>query len=199
VPFDVPYVIYCQAHLVGLPEQAHAEDLLSFHVENLQRPILTVQGELLAFFGQEIVAHAATLIATLAAAFLFMSSFRWTRIWPKCVRSLAGRLLCWVIGGGLLSMAIYVLFRIMWYGQLVFAMTEFATCDKIEVLSVYNRCVMQDTITNLTQRDGLYQLILLFSSSYSDIRGILFALFFGFLLAGLVLFLLDPLQDRRDC
>jgi hypothetical protein len=166
---------------------------------------LTVQGDLLAFFGQEIVAHAATFIATLGAAFLFMSSFRRRSDWSYVVQFPTSWLL--------LSGAIYDLFRMSWYGQLVFAITNYPDCDdKLNVLSAYNKCLVNLTEATLDHRivfnwpwpySWYYWSVRQFTSSYTDWHGIAIAFGIGFLLTVLLLFSLEPKGSKapssREC
>lgn len=71
------------------------------------------QAILLSFFGQELVAHAATLFAALGGEFFFVDRFRphkGARFWDRLGFSL--------VSGFLFALIVYAGFRMVSYGQL---------------------------------------------------------------------------------
>jgi hypothetical protein len=96
------------------------------------RPQLSAdfQGILLSFFGQEIVAHSATLFAALGSAFFFIHYLR-----PDSRRHFTWRIAFSIIAALLLTGAIYSVFRIICYGQLAFI----AMADRSIDVSSYSR------------------------------------------------------------
>lgn len=71
-----------------------------------------IQAMLLTFFGQELVAHAASMFAALGGAFYFISNFR-----PKPYK-IRRVLVFSVVSALLISIVIYTGFRMVVYGQL---------------------------------------------------------------------------------
>jgi hypothetical protein len=155
---------------------------------------MSVPGDLLAFFGQEMVAHAAAFVATLGAAFLFMSSLRWRQTWQGRKRSYLGRVVHFLISGGLLFLATYVLFRMLWYGQLVFTVTTLTGCDET-ALPVYYECVTGHALDLMRSRGSWLSFIARFEASYNDPLGLVCALAIGFSIALMASLLLDTRQN----
>jgi hypothetical protein len=137
-----------------------------------------------------MVAHAATFVATLGAAFLFMSSFQWRKTWQGRWKSYLGQIVCFVISGGLLFLATYVLFRMLWYGQLAVAVETSTACEET-TLAAYYGCVTKHVLEAMRKRGLPYSFIAHFQGSYNDPFGLFCALVVGYVIALLVSFLLD--------
>jgi hypothetical protein len=74
---------------------------------------MTFPSDLLSFFGQELIAHGATLFAIVTVALTFMVNMR-----PKGLKRV-GPAIYIVISGTLIGAALYTLCRMLWYGALV--------------------------------------------------------------------------------
>jgi hypothetical protein len=113
------------------------------------------QAILLGFFGQEIVAHSATLFAALSGAFIFMSYFR-----PKKRWHFAWRVSFSVVAALLVTGAIYSGFRIISYGQLANLIYGDPTVDvgKYSSLSNYYTAIIH-LASNRTSSGNLFNRI----------------------------------------
>lgn len=96
------------------------------------------QAILLSFFGQEILAHSATLFAALTGAFFFVRYLR-----PKEWSHFAWRIPFSVIAALLVTGAIYSGFRIISYGQLAYLVMAGPTdVSKCGTLSQYYHAIV---------------------------------------------------------
>jgi hypothetical protein len=98
------------------------------------------QAILLSFFGQEILAHSATLFAALTGAFFFIHYLR-----PKEWSHFAWRIPFSVIAALLVTGAIYSGFRIICYGQLAYLVMGGPSIDvsKCGTLSQYYHAIVK--------------------------------------------------------
>jgi hypothetical protein len=96
------------------------------------------QAILLSFFGQEILAHSATLFAALTSALFFIHYLR-----PKEWSHVAWRIPFSFIAALLVTGAIYSGFRIICYGQLAYlVMASLTDVSKYSTLSEYYHAIV---------------------------------------------------------
>jgi len=93
---------------------------------------VSAQAELLSYYGQQLIAHAATLFAVLTAAFTFMAHMHPQGVGRKRLRQ--GLFI--FISGVLLSIAFYALFRILYYGAAVTQVVSISDGDSLGNYSI---------------------------------------------------------------
>jgi hypothetical protein len=156
-------------------------------------PIFDVQSDLLGIIGQEAVAHAALIFASLTATFAFATGFK------KQVKDRAGKVIYVGFLGPLVGIAVYAFFRMYLWGTLLgavlnnppdVALTKCKPLPPLPVgsLSFYWNCV--NTITSNT-------LDLNFITA-PTLSTFFFSLGLGFLISiGLLVLVLSP-DERKS-
>lgn len=104
-------------------------------------PSADFQAILLSFFGQELVAHAATAIAGLGGIFLYMRSFR-----PEKRARLRRQFIYRAVSGFLIVLVVYAGFRMISYGQLAYVVMTHDPQPEHAGLSQYYAYIAQTAI-----------------------------------------------------
>jgi hypothetical protein len=153
---------------------------------------MTFQADLLSFFGQELIAHGATLFAIVTAAFTFMASMR-----PKEQdQDLLRASIYLVISGFLIGAGLYTLFRMLWYGALVSGVMR-TPVDAGQDLWSYSQSVVAVTKSALNAHGFPYgySFVALFSGSLNGWPTLAVCLCAGLSIA-LLIFLIEPVGGK---
>lgn len=142
---------------------------------------MSAQAEFLSYYGQQLIAHGATLFAILTAAFTFMAHVRPRGAHNSKWKKWRQRVFV-IIAGVLLSVGFQTLFRIMYYGAII---TQVVQISDGKSLSDYS-----ETLYYAVEKSGWlgWFLVHMGYSSTFGLFALLFSLGLGFIGALLIYF-----------
>jgi len=135
----------------------------------------------LSYYGQQLIAHGATLFAVLTAAFTFMAHMR-PRAAPNSKWKKWRQGVFVIIAGVLLSVGFQTLFRIMYYGAIVTQVVQIS-----DGKSLYEYSVALYYAVEKSGSLGWFLVHMGYSSTFAPFA-VLFSLLLGFIGALLIFF-----------